>query len=428
MEKIYVDQNQQQRKQKRNKKLNSLNISLGLSFAVAFIAIASILFVSLSGTSYAADDTETLPEKLTTLSPGEDDIVNTPGFTTSGASEVTLYRAEDAEHNTHYVYCLESAIGYLPGAEMNRSGVIDDYGFIYLTSKLDKITVPTTDFGGITERQATIIKYWIEQTAIWAYLGKTAPTDPTNHAAWTGGTYYTAAQAVKSLTTQAGTYVTTGNTTPYYEKYGVVEIINKALTYHTNGLDPLTLNINKASGGFSLVNGDKYLRSPKLTVSYSPGQDNISSVQDEYELSVVGAPEGSYVEGVNGQGKVVTLKDSDLKNLKLSEYKEFYVVVPKDKVTNTTKRFSVIAKGKFEVLTGFYYTGSLDGDDAQTITTLKKIVQDKDSQITLEVVYTPDVPNTSISVSQSIYLIGLIVLLSGLGILYVNVRKQQKQN
>ena len=37
------------------------------------------------------------------------------------------------------------------------------------------------------------------------------------------------------------------------------------------------------------------------------------------------------------------------------------------------------------------------------------------------------VPDTATDISGTIYVVGLIVLLSGLGILYINVRKQKTQ-
>ena len=432
MEKIYVDQEQQQRKQKRNRKFNSLNISLGLSFAVAFVAIASILFVSLSGTSYAVDDQETLPKDLTTMDHLGTDILT--AVPTTGTHGVTVYHAKDASDNQYLVYCLESNIHYVANADLSWSKDIEDYGLIYLTSKLNNITVSTSDFGGISATDAEKIKYWITQTAIWSYLGK-AQANPTIDAPeFINGSAYEAAKNVKSLNYQndgatPGGSIATSNTEPFFTKYNVVAIIDKALDYHKKGIDPLVLKINKAGGNFSLAEGDKYLRSPKLTVSYTPAEDGLSSVKDNYSLSLVGAPEGSYIEGINkATKKAVKLSADDLKNLKLSEYTEFYVVVPKDKITEANKKFVVNTDGNFEVLTGYYYSGEKNGTAAQTITTLKKITVSRNDTTQLQVTYAPDVPNTAVSVSQSIYLIGLIVLLSGLGILYVNVKKQQKQN
>ena len=421
MEKIYVDQEQQQRKQKRNKKFNSLNVSLGLSFAVAFVAIASILFVSLSGTSYAADD-DSLPGTLYTKSVELSDTL-----TASGTQNVFVYHASTTSSSAddYLIYCLESGIDYSANTTLNKDDEIDDYGLIYLTSKLDQITIDASSLG-ISSEDATKLKYWITQTAIWSYLGKANPGDSTNSEGFVNGSYYTAAQGIKQIGVRPSSLIpSTPASTPFFETYGVPAMINKALEYHSKGLDPLVLKINKAGGNFSLVDGDKYFRSPKLTISYTAAEDGLSSIKDDYSLSLDGAPEGSYVEGINiSTKKVVKLSADDLKNLKLSEYKEFYVVVPKDKVTEATKQFTVNTYGKFEVLTGYYYRG----ENAQTVTTLKKIITSRNDYTTLKVTYAPGVPDTAVSVSQSIYLIGLIVLLSGLGILYVNVKKQQKQN
>jgi len=141
MEKIYIDQEQNNRRQKRNKKFNSLRLSFGLSFVVAFVAIASILFVSLSGVSYAVDDVETLPVNITTLASESEDVMD------DGANGVTIYRATaEGSSESFLVYCMESAEDYYDGVTLTRTKEISDNGLIYLLAKLDAAAAKSDEY------------------------------------------------------------------------------------------------------------------------------------------------------------------------------------------------------------------------------------------------------------------------------------------
>ena len=64
MEKIYMENNQNQ---KQKKTFNMLNVTVGLSFAIAFIAVASILLVVAFKPSYSYEKLDTLPESVNAL-------------------------------------------------------------------------------------------------------------------------------------------------------------------------------------------------------------------------------------------------------------------------------------------------------------------------------------------------------------------------
>ena len=44
----------------------------------------------------------------------------------------------------------------------------------------------------------------------------------------------------------------------------------------------------------------------------------------------------------------------------------------------------------------------------------------------VDVNYTPDVPDTGMTTAQTIYFIGLIILLSGVGIIYATAKPQEQ--
>ncbi|MBQ6477419.1 MAG: hypothetical protein IJI43_03195 [Bacilli bacterium] len=422
MEKIYVDEPQ---KNNKKSKWNLFNVSLGLTFAVAFIAMVSILLVGLSGQSYALDDDETAPETIHT---NEISALIAMSPTPSAFHEVEVYTAT-ANNETFPVFCVESGVTYAGNHDLNRGDLIDDVGYVYLFSRLEHLSMTDTDAA-----KNKYLKAWLEQTAIWSYIGQITDAADTKtddcFKKGTGAACYNEVQQANELyvcdgnpagcpKTQAQTVITSDDT--FYEDFGIVDIINQAIYYHNNNIDALSLTINKAGSEFTLTEDGKYFRSPKLTVVASAGVEDFAEVQDNYSLSLVSAAEGTYVEGIKDG---VANRLNDLNDLSLSEYKEFYVYVPKDKVNEQTKRFEVSVSGNFEIYSGYYYTGQ----GVQSVTRLKTLITSTDNAVPLEIVYSPDVPDTAMNASQGIYLVGLIVLLTGLGILYVNVKKQQNQN
>ena len=84
----------------------------------------------------------------------------------------------------------------------------------------------------------------------------------------------------------------------------------------------------------------------------------------------------------------------------------------------TTVNISVT--GNFEKYTGFYYSG---GSNCQQVTTVENVVDHPNTGADFAIA-----PDTSMSSAQTIYFIGLVVLLCGVGIIYANAKPSaQKQ-
>ena len=84
---------------------------------------------------------------------------------------------------------------------------------------------------------------------------------------------------------------------------------------------------------------------------------------------------------------------------------------------------TLVAEGFFKQYSGYYYVSKTQSIEAQRVTTIALVSQRQDGNAELALTVTED---TALDISQSIYFIGLIVLLSGLGILYANVKKQKE--
>lgn len=419
MEKIYIEE-----KQKNNKKLH-LSISVGLSFAVAFVAMFSILFISLSGTSYAAPSVTTLPTSFTTKTTefavvdynGDDGYYDTPIFT--------------AENVDSPVFCVESAREFANNTLYTRDGEINDEGFIYLLSKLSALDVKDADIvagstldTSIGLSKSQIVKSWIKQTAIWAYLGRAGGIYSS-----TASDIYKNAGVVNDLASKASVkfyaedasidpvILSIADSSKIYAKYGVANIINTALSYKFS-TTVLTVKATKASGNFGEPEGG-YMKSPEVTVNVN-ATGGITTNPTTYSVSLGNAPEGTKVKGVKSNGQEVELSASDLNAVSISAYQGLYVYVPANKVTETVT-FSLTIKANFKVYTGYYYKTQNSND--QRIITIDLVDKPKSSSVEFTLTPTPD---TGVNVSKLMYIVGMIVLLSGLGILYVNIKNQKQ--
>ena len=88
---------------------------------------------------------------------------------------------------------------------------------------------------------------------------------------------------------------------------------------------------------------------------------------------------------------------------------------------NKVIKFRVI--GSFTTYEGNYYVAA----GAQTISSVDTVTNNKDVGSEFTIDYTPDIPDTGISAAQTVYFIGLIVLLSGVGIIYANVKPTEQK-
>ncbi len=438
MEKIYVEENQ---KKKTN---NKLSVSVGLSFAVAFMAIVSILFISMSGVTYSLDNVDTLPAKITTENPGMQLIPDETSFgdgnNYDGSSFIVHTYSAQINGSSKPVYCVESAIRYAT-KELNRGKKIEDEGFIYLLTKLDALEIDASKLT-ITERPAgsgnlptatalEYTKYWLTQTAIWMYLGINGDNEPNSITLPDDDTpVYTAAHkndlySIKTLRvgelTTLGTI--TANSNSLFKDFGVNTILDTALRYYGR-TDVLNIGLSKASDKFTLVNNDEYLKSDVVTVNFNT-EGITAKTADTYKLTLAGAPEGTKVYGINNaQGDPNNGNEELITNLNAVNYKKYqqlYIYVPANKVTGKVE-FSLAIDGEYEVVTGYYYEPS-QANSAQRVTYIGKYYHTEQAGTDFSVSKAPD---TGTDASSILYIIGMIVLLSGLGILYVNIKNQKQ--
>ena len=158
----------------------------------------------------------------------------------------------------------------------------------------------------------------------------------------------------------------------------------------------------------SITQDEKYYQTSAVTVAGSPS-DNFNG----YELKINKAPEGTFAVDVNGN------KIEDLSNLGVND--KVYFRVPVANVTEENKLIEFSVTGVFSTYNGYYYKH----DGGQTISSVDVTPSNisKGEDISLD--YTPKVPDTGMSTAQTVYFIGLIILLSGIGIIYANVKPEE---
>lgn len=409
MEKIYEN-----KPKTRKNYFNKRNVTTGITLGVALIAIISVLALSLSRSSYALDEVKQLPDKILT-SQASYYLTGDHGATFS------IRPYSDATSGAK-LFCLESGVDFLTGVEMSKGLEISDKGLIYLSSKLEQLTFSTSDFTGVTEEQIGNIESWVKQNAYWVYLAEIGAEKSSSE-------YAETIAAVKAETTihtdTAGfTSFPAGNTTPLFEKYGINGFIEQAKKYHSSADPILKVSVNKASEAWTKNSGN--YRSGKITVGFygDKGFNGLIEAPTTYSMTLTGAPSGTKVMAVNKKTNKEEDVTSKLTNLAVDTYTDFYLVVPEGSVQKNTKySITLSAKGDFKKYTGYYYEGSKDGKAAQRVTTIAITNSSQVGGTDLELTIAAD---TALDVSQSIYFIGLIVLLSGLGILYANVKKQKE--
>ena len=411
MEKIYMNDNNGSKKQK---KLDSkYHFSIVLSFVVAAFAIVSLIAVGFNQVSFASPsdsyDNFTLrfykPNGNYTIvfakEAGEESGVPIMGsFTNGDFTNIDSFdpvfcigtRSQEPAEGEGYSRDLSEGYSSATGnvAEgiayiLNRSNINNPNSSIIPKS----INLSESD-GYSVNQKYKIMEYYATQLAIWLYLHDSGlyKTDGSLKDGFSNETGYqldirTSGEAL----TEVSLY--DGNIFSY-----ITQVVNEAQTQSVK-----TISVNFADDNYSAVEGTNYYQTSAITVTGDPSGDLIS-----YELSVDGI-EGAFL--VNDKGEEV----KDYKNLSPSD--KFYVRFPKDKLNSEKKTLKVTANGTFNYLRPCKYT--LAGK--QDLVRVENDTLVQSGYATLEIV---DSPNTGLSVSKTIYFIGLIVLLCGVGIIYAN--------
>ena len=410
MEKIYMEKNQKQ--QSTFQQLFKKQLPKQLSVAMVFVALFSFLLIGITNVSYAAvtpiPEDEGLGESFTTAEPGTE--IFGRGGTTS--FPVFMYSTTGG----YPIFCLERDIGFLSNTELTKSEAITDSGLLYIMAN----TFPHEyfkDSDGVDFPDE--VQTWLTQATIWQYLYETGDVnnDSTDDSASTSANI----EAIKSVTyLEWGSDNTcyadgcdpedaSGKT--FYDVY-IAPLVAEAKQADVSANGRMMMSI--ANQEISVTNDEKYYQTAKVTVSNTePDQLVAGSVQ----VSIASAPKGTVLVDLEGNELGDTTTEL-----------EFYVRIPVDAVTEENKVVQLSATGTFRGYEGYYYRGSdQDGTQAQTVSSVYTTDVPSSFGLEIPINYTPEVPDTGMSLAQSVYFVGLVVLLCGLGIIYANAKPKTKQ-
>lgn len=404
MEKIYIENN----KQNNNKNFLHSKSVLG-TFALAIIAVIAIVIVGVNQTSYAIPEvTNPLPDTFTTAVPG-DRILTNKGFT------VLPYKTTTGVT----VFCMERDIDFSANTDFSKAEAITDYGLLYLMANISPNKVFKDSQGNSFNAEINdAVQTWVSQVAIWVYLHEINAANNSLD------------DATMEQIKNARTISTEKLATEYKVDGTKVDLIDnpldetKDLTFYEEYIEPLVdaalehknmpnkiLNINKTDT-ISVTSDEKYYQTSQISITATP-DENFNG----YSVKLEAAPEGSFIVDENGN----KLEDDDLSDM--SDTDKFYIRVPVDKVNENNKIIKFSVTGSFTTYEGNYYKAT----GAQTIGTVQTVTSNVQKGAEIPLNYTPDVPDTGLSTAQTVYFIGLIVLLSGIGIIYANVKPSESK-
>ena len=397
MEKIY-EKEQFEEQSFQYKKKSNLNGSVIMSFAVAFFAVFSLIVCGFNEISYAAPD-NTFAEKINFYYYKRNGVEVNVMAEYNGKMIMAPLFFSDAEF-TKPLFCVEHDIPPSnDGAELTlinsnpAEGSNADPGISYIINNSFLRNKPMLANNAPRDAEA-----FATQIAIWAYLYTKYPND------------------TKHTLTEAQIEALVGATTiTYYDPtaadYEVIYEANSSI-YKTY-IEPIVVNALNASFTQRVI--------------ITKGNDNITKVEDgKYyqtaKISILGDPDSELVsydvvfKGVEGAFAVNAADGVKIESLSnIPKGTEFYVRVPVDKVTQSLQELQIEVSGHFNTFaTNDYGEGGnqkvISIDDATRI-----FVKGTD----YDLVGTPD---TGMSAAQTIYFIGLIVLLCGVGIVYANAK------
>ena len=395
--------------QKKGKR-SVVDTSVVLSFVVAIFAIFSLAMAGLSmnqksGVSYAAPTT--LPDNFT---------FNVDTARIVGKSQGTdnftapLYYANNDSNNP--IFCVEHNTEVHEGESYSAGTAITDYGLLYLLNNSlanGHSVVSSSDAGvlGNTAAEKTEnAKYasaWVTQVAIWMYLYETDTT-----ATQSTSKNYIAPEDVNIIkNVLVLTYLDDTNnvsknvyadSTTLYAKY-VKPLVDSA----KSASDVAKLVVSKASDDVAKSEDGSYYFSSLITVTGDP-----SSALKNFTVSLAGI-DGAKAIGEDGAELPAVVQPGT----------KFYVRIPAEKVTEEVQKVTISVNGTFATLEGKYYNAAGNYQKVVSVKAGEKVISaGKD----VEFVGAPD---TGMNTAQTIYFIGLIVLLCGVGIVYANAKPVQ---
>ncbi len=442
MEKIYIEDNNNNKQSKFRQIFNS-QLSNKLSVAMILVAFASFLAMGFSGVgeSYAIV-VKDVPNEFTIKTIDSDTDMFISAYldpnsvdpeSIMDSNNQNVYVDRMINSNDTQVFCLNSEKKFptSSGIVYKKSTSTVDSGVTYIlrNSYPEDLSLVT----GFTAQGNKDVGTWVTQIATWDYL-------TTNNLGYENSKYASLSSKFKqanfiytkknNLTTGQGGYKSYNSSDlsrTFYSSY-VANLVTNANKY--KGVVN-KLNVNREDNNIS-VEDDKYYKTSFITVEGgnlvftddSTDENSTGKKSDKYngfhlEFDEKKVPSG--IQFIGEDGKEIS---KDVYTTKMPTTK-FYIRVPISSLKEGNKNLSVNIVGDYMENQGIIYTPS--DSTAQSVVLLAYVNQKHPLNLNIDLTYTPDVPDTGMSSAQSIYFIGLVILLCGIGIIYANTKEKQEQ-
>ena len=377
------------------------------------VALASVIGFKSVNVNAATTYAETLPETVTRNSMSSNYRIMHPGFnTTDGKTNVIIeFLSQDSNY---LLYCSDRNNPNIYNDVTLTKGNQMDYKIAYvLTHGYNKQYLLEDGFSEVLEqgsnpgtetaqpRGKDMVNLWITQAAIWNLQNSISSTelnnDPIRYTLSNIGYY--------KLTSGSGTL----SSATLWKK--VVDLVNSA----TNAKDPNTATLS-VEGNTNWTKSDNILKTDLLTMASSSDLANIFN----YSLSLENAPEGTKIYKEDGTDITNNLNNID-GNTKI------YVVVDRSKIDSKKEYvFKLNAKAVAGYDAAYQYVDNIkqcNNEACQPSVLVGPEVREMSNSVELKIT-----PDTASSISNTIYYIGFIILLSGVGIIYANIRPRKQES
>ena len=395
MEKIYMHDNQNQKIRRARKRGSSVTAVL-----VAVVAVAALIVVGFGQISFA------IPEEGVTL--GNEFISAEPDVATMIYGENSRFGVNQLlTKDGKPVFCIERDITYKGDLKYVKSERVLDSGLLYLMSNI----YPNKKImDGDTELPLGV-QVWLSQSAVWIYASINGYENNTEMTA----------DVMEKILLETQLYDKDMNVVAKIDdddiaaghsslmgKYGIFKLLQDAQKLGTAPSN--SLNVTKKSEGVSMTSDGKFYQTDYIEVVGTVLSESIGTFNG-YELKTKNAPEGTMIIDKDGN------EIKDVTNL--APGTKFAFKIPVEKVTEENKKIEVNVLGSFDSYAADIYVA----DTSQTVTSVSKVNNNLSVPLDVDLNYTPTVPDTALDNSATLYIIGLILLLSGLGIFYTSAKK-----
>ena len=378
--------------------------------AVAFVLAVGLKSVNVNAaTTYA----ETLPETVTRNAMSSNYRIMQPGFNiTDGKTNAII---EFLSNDSNYLlYCSDRNNPNIDNAVTLTKGNQMDYKIAYvLTHGYNKQYLMEDGFSEVLEQGSSsgtetaqargkdMVNLWITQAAIWNLQNSFTSTELNN-------------EPIRYTLSDIGYYrLTSGSGNLSSAK--LWQYVEALVDGANNSKDPSTATLS-VTGDTNWTKSDNISKSGLITVASSNDLAKLAT----YSISLENAPEGTKIYTEDGTD--ITDNSSDI-----AANKKIYITIDNSKIDKTKEyNFKINATGNIIYDAAYQYvdnSNQCNGVACQPSVlvgpTTKNIAGALDFKI---------VPDTASSLSKTIYYIGFIILLSGAGIIYANIRPKKQES